>query len=149
MSPPPLLLGATLLFWGWQSDLLPVGALLAVILESARVIHRRWEFSEEDFARLWTLCSLLFLGSAIYAFTANDGPAAFSGYLENPSLANQRNAGGASSRTAAAMFRWLPMIFFPFMVALTFSTRDAIPLASVGGKRILRFEPSRSMTIKR
>jgi len=131
MKPPPLLLGATLLFWGWQSELLPVGALLAIVIESARVIHRRWEFSNEDFSRIWTLCSLLFLGSAIYAFTVNDGPAAFSGYLENPSFANQRNAGGASARTASAMFRWLPMIFFPFMAAATFSTRAAVPLMTI------------------
>jgi hypothetical protein len=131
MKLPPLLLGAALLFWGWQSDLLPVGALLAVILESARVVHRRWEFSDEDLARAWTLCALLFLGSAIYAFTANDVPAAFSGYLDNPSFANQRRAGGASARTAAAMFRWLPMIFFPFMAACVFSARETTPLSNI------------------
>jgi len=131
MKPPPLLLGTTLLFWGWQSDFMPVGALLAVVLESARVIHRRWDFSNEDFSKIWTLCSLLFLGSAIYAFTANEGPAAFTGYFENPSFANQRSVGGASARTAAAMFRWLPMIFFPFMAAITFSTRGSVPLTTV------------------
>ena len=54
MKPPPLLLGVALLFWGWQSDLLPVGALLAVVLESSRVIHRRWDFSPEDLARIWS-----------------------------------------------------------------------------------------------
>lgn len=131
MKPPPLLLGAALLFWGWQSDLLPVSALLAVVVESAWVVHRRWEFSDEDFSRVWTLCALLFLGSAIYAFTANDVPSAFSGYLENPSFSNQRRAGGASARTAAAMFRWLPMIFFPFLTANLFSTREAVPLATI------------------
>jgi len=30
-----MLVGAALLFWGWQTDLILIGALLAVVLESA------------------------------------------------------------------------------------------------------------------
>ena len=41
MKPPPFLLGAALLFWGWQSDLLLVGGVLAVVFESARFIKAR------------------------------------------------------------------------------------------------------------
>ena len=38
MRTPPLLMGAGLLFWGWQSDLLPAAAIMAVILECSRII---------------------------------------------------------------------------------------------------------------
>ena len=117
MKPPPLLLGIGLVFWGWQTDLLLVGVLMGLIIESARVVHLRWDLSDEDFSRIWIFCTLLFLGAAIYAFTSNEGPADFRGMFQNPSFFTQRNAGTASARTAAAMIRWLPMIFFFFIAA--------------------------------
>ena len=131
MKPPPLLLGATLLFWGWQSDFLVVGAILGVILESARVIRTRWEFSDEDFSRVWTFCALLPLASALYAFTANEGPSSFGGFFSDANPVTTTRASSATARTAGAMMRWLPMIFFPFLVAQTFSTREAIPLTII------------------
>ncbi len=69
MKPPPFLLGAALLFWGWQSGFLIVGAVMAVVLEGARLMKARWEFAEDDFSRVWTFCTLLFLAAGVYAFT--------------------------------------------------------------------------------
>ena len=131
MKPPPLLLAAALLFWGWQTDLFKVGLLLALILESARLTKARWEFSDDDFARLWTFCTLLFLGTAVYAFTANEGPSHFINFFEDPTPSNTSGAGNASSLAAAAFFRWLPMTFFLFVAAQTFSTRETIPLNTI------------------
>lgn len=131
MKPPPLLLGAALLFWGWQSDFLVVGALMAVVLESAGFVKARWELADEDFARIWTFCSVLALAAAVYAFTANEGPANFGNLLQNPSGAAQTSAGTSSARTASALFRWMPMIFFPFIAAQIFSTRETIPLTAI------------------
>lgn len=131
MKPPPLLLGATLAFWGWQSEFLIPGLVMGLIVESARFIHARWEFSDEDFSRVWTFCSLLFLGAGVYAFTDNQGPAAFGSWFQDPSFRTQGRAGLTSARTAAAVFRWLPMIFFPFLAAQLFSTRESIPLTMI------------------
>lgn len=131
MKPPPLLLGATLLFWGWQSGFLVVGAILGVILESARVTKTRWEFSDEDFSRVWTFCALLLLASALYAFTANEGPSSFGGFFSDANHITTTRASSATARTTGAMMRWLPMIFFPFLAAQTFSTREAIPLTII------------------
>ena len=131
MKPPPLLLGATLLFWGWQSEFLVVGAILGAVLESARVIRTRWEFSDEDFGRVWTFCALLLLASALYAFTANEGPSSFGGFFSDANPVTTTKASSATARTAGAMMRWLPMIFFPFIAAQTFSTREAIPLTII------------------
>jgi len=105
MNPPPLLLGAALLFWGWQSGLVLPGALMAVLVESARLLTARWEFSDEDFSRIWTFCSLLFLAAAVYAFTTNEGPSSFGNFFSDPSLATQRNAGNASAHTAAGSWK--------------------------------------------
>jgi hypothetical protein len=131
MKPPPLLLGSALLFWGWQTGFLIPGAIMAAGLEGARLIKARWEFSDQDFARIWTFCSLVFLGSAVYAFTANEGPADFRGLFQNPNLLAQRNAGVATARTAAALFRWVPMVFFLFVAAQAYSSREGVPLETI------------------
>lgn len=131
MKPPPFLLGAALLFWGWQSDLFGVGALMAVALEGSRVFKSRWDFSDDDFRRVWQLCTLLFLGGAVYAFTTNEGPSAFGSLLQDPTVTAQRDAGLSSARTAAALFRWLPIIFYPFILTQMFSTRETVPLTAV------------------
>lgn len=131
MKPPPFLLGAVLLFWGWQSEFLILAGILAAGLEGARLTRARWEFSDEDFSRFWTFCSLMFLAALVYAFTANDGPASFGSFFQNPNFTTQRNAGTSSSRTASAILRWVPIIFYPFLAAQVFSTRDKIPLATI------------------
>lgn len=128
MRPPPFLLGAALLFWGWQSDFLVVGAVLATVVESAGWVKVRWEFMDEEFARIWTFCSVLMLAALVYAFTENQGPANFSNLFQNPSVSAQSSAGTASARTASALFRWMPMLFFPFVAAFVFSPRTTVPV---------------------
>src|SRR5262245_21300276 len=100
---PPFLLGATLLFWGWQTGFLVVGAIMDAALESARFIKLRWEFSDDDFNRVWTFCTLLSLAALVYAFTANEGPARFSRFFQNSNFFTQRGVGTASARTATAL----------------------------------------------
>jgi len=143
MKPPPFLLGASLLFWGWQTGFLVPAIGMALLLEGSRWIQTRWDLTDEDFSRSWIFCTLLFLGAAIYAFTANEGPADFRGLFQNPSFFTQRNAGTASARTAAAMIRWLPMIFFFFMAAQVFSSREGIPLETISLILRLRWRKAR------
>jgi hypothetical protein len=130
-KPPPLLIGVALLFWGWQSDLLLMGALLGVMVESALVFKTRWDFSDDDFTKTWTLCSIILLAAILFAFTNNEGPSRFANMFDEPTVTTGRSASVASSRTAAAVLRWLPMIFFPFLLAQTFSTRESIPLTTI------------------
>ena len=130
-APPPLLLAAALLFWGWQSDFLLVSALMAATLESARWIKARWELSNDDFSRIWTFCTLLFLAAGLFAFTTNEGPSNFRIFLQEPSFSTQRHAGTSSARTAASLIRWLPMVFFLFVTAQSFSPRQGVPLETV------------------
>src|SRR5206468_2006638 len=87
--------------------------------------------SNQDFSRIWTFCALLFLASAVLAFTTNEGPADFRSLLHNPSLATERNAGTATARTTAALFRWLPMIFFLFLAAQRYSSREGVPIETI------------------
>ena len=131
MKMPPLVLGATVLFWGWQSEFLIPGAIMAVVLELWRCTKFRWDLSDEDFARIWTFCTLLFMLAAVYAFTSNEGPSRFANFFQDPNFSTQGRAGTSSARTAASLIRWLPMVFFLFMGAQAYSTREGIPLHTV------------------
>ena len=67
MTTPPLLLGATLLFWGWQTGLPWLGALAAFAIESSRVFRARWDFPQSDLDRIYNLCTALFFGCCFLA----------------------------------------------------------------------------------
>jgi protein-glutamine gamma-glutamyltransferase len=145
MKTPPLLLGAGLLFWGWQAGHLVEGALMAGLLEGAQSVKARWDFTDEDFRRIWTFCALLLFGAALYAFTSTGGPGDFRGFFQDPNLATERNMGNASARTVAALMRWLPMIFFLFMAAQAFSSREGVPPETISVIMRLRWQKARKL----
>lgn len=145
MKTPPLLLGAALLFWGWQTDHAIAGMVMAAVLEGARLIKARWEFTDQDFRRIWTFCALLLLAAALYAFTASDGPSGVRGLLQNPSFATERNAGNASARTVSSLIRWLPMTFFLFVAAQAFSAREGVPQETISVILRLRWQRARKL----
>lgn len=128
MKTPPFLLGATLVFWGWQTGFLAAGIIMGVLLECPRWFRIQWDMSDEDFIRIRTFCSLLALAGFVYAFTSNEGFAEVRRFFANPSLLVRRSAGTATSHSAAAFFRWLPMMLFLFVAAQAFSGREGIPL---------------------
>src|SRR5206468_1365830 len=82
VTPPPLLLGAALLFWGWQTGFPFLALPLAILIEAARALTWRLELSATDFHRLTDLCTLLIGVSGVYLFSttgtsrAVDGPRA-------------------------------------------------------------------------
>ena len=145
MKTPPLLLGATLLFWGWQTGHLAEGAVMAAVLEGAQWSKARWDFTDEDFRRIWTFCALLLLGAAIYAFTASGGLSDVRGFLHDPNFATERNAGNTSARTIASLIRWLPMIFFLFVAAQAYSSREGIPWETISVITRLRWQRARRL----
>jgi transglutaminase-like putative cysteine protease len=102
--PPPFLLGATLLFWGWRADLFWAGAIGALILETAQIIKGRWDFSSKEFNRIWDLCTLLFVGMGLYLRFSNEINAAYT------------------------FFVWFPFPLFLMAFGQVYSTREKIPL---------------------
>ncbi len=128
MKPPRFLLLAALLFWGWQSQMLLAGGLAGAVLEAAAFSRWRWELEEVDFSRIWSFCVLLVLAMAAYVFTNNEAGGGLSGLQHGAIL---HNAAISSTQTATTVMRWLPLIFFPFLVAQAFNLRTSIPLASV------------------
>ncbi len=113
VTPPPMLLGAALLFWGWQTGFLFLALPLAVLVEAARALTWRLELSTTDFHRLTDLCTLLIVVSGIYLFSttgtsrATDGP-----------------------RAMTLLFQWLPLLLFPLIASQLYSTAGKVPLTA-------------------
>ena len=145
MKTPSLLLGAGLLFWGWQTGHLLEGAVMAAVLEGAQLVKTRWDFTDEDFRRIWTFCALLLFAAALFAFTSTGGPGEFRGFFQNPNPGTGRNASTASARTVASLIRWLPMIFFLFLAAQAYSSREGIPPETISVIMRLRWQKARKL----
>lgn len=71
MKTPPLLLGAALLFWGWQTGPLIIAAVMTLILEGSRLVSLRFAFSRADINRFSDLSSIIFGGMFIYLLAAS------------------------------------------------------------------------------
>ena len=143
MKTPSLLLGAALLFWGWQTGHLIEGAVMAAVLEGAQLGKTRWDFTDQDFRRIWTFCALLLFAAALFAFTSTGGPGEFRGFFENPNPGTGRGASNASARTIVSLVRWLPMIFFLFLAAQAYSSREGIPPETISVIMRLRWQRAR------
>ena len=124
MNTPPFLIGAALLFWGWQADLPWLGAVAGVLLEGARVMRARWEFCQSDLDRVWNLCVILFLGAAILAFASNDGASAFTTLIKDNTLAERSEALNKGARSVLLVFQWLPFVFLPIVLAQAFGQSE-------------------------
>ena len=113
MSPPPLLLGAGLIFWGWQTGFLFVAVPLAVLIEAARALTWRLDLSSTDFHRVTDLCTLLIVMACVYLFSTTG---------------TARTAGGPRAMTL--LFQWLPPLLFPLMASQAYSVAGKIPLTA-------------------
>ena len=103
MKIPPFLLGASLIFWGWQTGLWPLALIMALVLEGSRLIRLRWDLSPSDFNRVSDLCTLVLVGMSVYLFASN-----------------------RSARAILVLLQWLPLTLLPLLAAQVYSTRDSI-----------------------
>jgi transglutaminase-like putative cysteine protease len=105
---PRGLLGAGLVFWGWQTGALPVGIGLALAVEAARAMSLRFELRGADFSRISDLTAVAFLALAAL-------------------LAATR---GMSDGVLATV-QWLPAVLAPVLVAQLVSTAGRLPLSAL------------------
>lgn len=108
MRTPPLLLGAALLFWGWQNALLPIAAVAAVALEASRLLKFRLALGENDFGKVAKFCTVLLLLTVIYLYFSKGMPHAI-----------------------IILFRGLPLILLPLVAAQIFSNADTLDLSKL------------------
>ena len=108
MKTPSYILGGSLIFWGWQTELLIPAVIMALVLEGSRLVTVRWDFSASDFNRISDLCTVIFLGMLIYSFASKN-----------------------SVPVMLLVLQWLPMTFYPLMASLAYSTSEDIDISAL------------------
>ena len=108
MKTPPLLLGASLLFWGWQTGLLYLGVVMALALEGSRLVKWRLELSPSDFNRISDLCTVVLLGLFVYHYASLKSPKAI-----------------------VVLVQRLPLALLPLLIAQAYSTSVRIDVSAL------------------
>src|SRR5215813_15353792 len=103
---PPLVLGAALLFWGWQTDALVVALAMAVALEARLLVASRWDFDRADFNRASDLSAVLLVLMIVYQALTAEAP-----------------------RIVIGVIQWLPLIVFPLIAGQLFSVAGRAQVA--------------------
>lgn len=127
MKPPPFLLAAALLLWGWQTGLLAFALLMAVVLEAARWIEWRVDFGIKDFNRVVDLVSLLGAVGGIYCILTREATNQVMAMFQATNFTAQSKAVNSISQTTFIYFQWFPMILFPAVAALAYSSSEQVP----------------------
>jgi hypothetical protein len=108
MKTPPLLIGATLIFWGWQTGLWFFAIPMAVIIEGSRLFSWRWDFSATDVRRVANLCLIILIVLFIYLL------------IQNPTF-----------YFVYTLLQWLPVVLFPLLTVQTYSVDEQIHAKSL------------------
>jgi protein-glutamine gamma-glutamyltransferase len=103
----PLVLGACVLFWGWQAAQLPIAVLIAVLIESAGRVEWRWDLNEKAFQRIADVSSVLFVTLVVIQF-------------------NNDLIGGIFQ-----VLKWLPLVLAPLLLAQRYGNVDGVPLSAL------------------
>ncbi len=100
---PPLLLAGALLFWGWESQRLPLASAMALALELRWLTPWRLRLAPADFTKAADMCVVLFLGAALYLFLTPEAGA-----------------------LAMGLASWSPGCLFPLVAAQVFATVQSV-----------------------
>lgn len=130
MRTPPLLLGLTLLFWGYQSGMLWVGGAMAVLIELSLIIKQRWEVERGDYYRVWDFCAILFAASAIYCFVSRDTTNDLMDFFQATNYSKRNQVMNNAFATAFIFFQWMPMVFFPIALTQAYGANPAVPYST-------------------
>lgn len=130
MRAPRWLLGAAMLFWGWQTEWLWLGALAALLLESPHWASSRWDLTQADLDRVWNLCVALFLGATVYVFLSGDNLTAVGELLKDNSASSRLATLNQSKRNFFQLLQWLPLMFLPIALAQVYSGQDRFALST-------------------
>jgi protein-glutamine gamma-glutamyltransferase len=108
MITPPLLIGAVLAFWGWQSGNLAVGVLLGAALEGLRALQLRIDLGVKEHSTIADLSTVGFVLLAVL-------------------LAANRGVGGG----VLEAFIWQPVALAPIMAAQLVTVERRLPLSAL------------------
>ncbi|MCP4350738.1 MAG: transglutaminase domain-containing protein [Desulfobacterales bacterium] len=105
---PPLLLGASLVFWGWQTGMWFFAVIMAIAVESTRFVSIKWEITLSDFSRISDLCTVIFLVIVVFLFATKE-----------------------PIRVVFIALQWLPMCYFPLIVSQEYSAAGKVDIRAL------------------
>ncbi len=108
MSLPSWILSIAVVFWGISIDAWPVAVALVAGLMAPRWVGRRLEVTQAEFSRVLDVCWLLAFGGVLLTYS--------------------REPVGSVLRS---FVQWLPLVFFPAILAQVWSVRERIPMAAL------------------
>ena len=108
IATPPLLIGASLLFWGWQTGNWIPAAILAVLIEGVRRLPLRFDLGATEHSWIADLCTVVFVGLVVLLAI---------------------NRGVAHGILAA--FLWLPAALAPIVIAQLLTASRRVPLSAL------------------
>lgn len=106
MNTPPLLLGAAILFWGWQTGFWVTALAVAATIEAHRLVALRWEFTQAQLYRIADFCTVLLLLLALYLYFSYGNP-----------------------RAITQLFQWSPMVLLPLALAQAYGATPEFDLS--------------------
>ena len=74
---PPLLTGASLLLWGWQTGYLPYAVPMALLLELSCWTGWRWPITDQEFNNVADISGVVFFLLVVYIFSRNGADGIF------------------------------------------------------------------------
>ncbi len=108
MNTPLFLLGATIIFWGWQVQVPFIAAAMALLLEGTRFLSWKCDFSTRDFSYISDFCSVLLVAMVIYII-----------------------ASSTSARMLLLIIKWLPLPLYPLVFFQSLSTSSGVELGAL------------------
>jgi hypothetical protein len=102
---PRMLLGATLIFWGWMVDLPVAGLLLAFLFEGPHWVSLRWNFGETAYVRAWSLSVIAMMLTAFVLWM-----------------------NGVQPETVRDFVSWMPLFLLSVQFTQAYGFADTIPL---------------------
>lgn len=102
---PRMLLGATLIFWGWMVDLPMIGLLLAFLFEGPHWLPLRWNFGEKAYVRSWSISVIAMMLTAFVLWM-----------------------NGVEPETVREFVSWMPLFLLSVQFTQSYGFSDTIPL---------------------
>lgn len=95
----------TILLWGYQADLILFAIPMAIILEARFYLKIRWALTKQDFYRTADLTTLGVVAVITFLFVNR-----------------------AEYHFITTLVQWLPIVFFPLVTVIAYSTSERMPL---------------------
>jgi len=130
MNTPPFLMGAVLLFWGWQTGMLPIALPAAAILEASRWVRWRLDLEPDHYERLWNLSALFVIGLALYQFFAEGGYSAVNEMVGRGGAGVRGESLRSMGNVVLRTVQLVPVTLLMFMFAYVYGPGRALPLTT-------------------